>query len=186
MKNVEGQGGYTVVEVLVATILMATLLSSAAPAFRNTAQNAALAGQLETLTSGLRQAQSLAAKTGGEAFVCASNDGSTCSNSENWGTGWIVVDASISPNRIVKVVEMSGDISLKAKGFAQGDRITFTPNGMITDTLAPGTFVFCDDRGRDFANAAIVTRVGLVRNARDGSDTNNIVEDDNGANVTCT
>jgi len=48
-----------------------------------------------------------------------------------------------------------------------------------------GTITLCDDRGANFAKAAIVSSTGRLRQATDGGDADTIVEGGGGANVTC-
>lgn len=185
-ESIAVQSGYTIVELLVAVLIAATLLAAAVPSFRSTMQNARLSSDLERLTGSLRLAQSTSARSGEQAFACASSNGTSCSGSSDWSQGWIVVELEQdgTVQRVIAVEPPADGVTMLASNLADASRITFTPEGTITDTGAPGTFVFCDGRGERSAKAAIVTRVGLVRDARD-TDDSGIVEGALGTDVAC-
>jgi type IV fimbrial biogenesis protein FimT len=178
------QLGYTLVELLVTMLIAAALMTAAVPSFRSVLQNARLAGDLERLTGSLRLAQSVASRSGEQAFVCASVNGETCSGSIDWSQGWIVVEQEGANERVVLIEMPTDGVTMRAMDLLEGSRIIFNPDGTITDTSAPGTFVFCDERGDASAKAAIVTNVGLVRDARDSNDSG-VVEGALGTDIAC-
>ncbi|MEZ5499273.1 MAG: GspH/FimT family pseudopilin [Steroidobacteraceae bacterium] len=70
--------GFTLVELLVALLIAATLVGSAVPGFRNLAQQAALTAAANALLLTMHQARSTAITTGVPAIICLSDDAFRC------------------------------------------------------------------------------------------------------------
>ena len=84
------QEGFTLLECLVAIVVMATLTVLAVPAFRDLLVRRSVLLTAEALVGDLRFARSEAIKRGTQVSVCRSANGSACSATGNWVEGWIV------------------------------------------------------------------------------------------------
>lgn len=82
--------GFTLTELMVTLAVAAILVAVAAPSFRPLVQSNRMATQTNELLTALNLARSEAAMRGQQVSVCASTDGSSCANSTNWATGWVV------------------------------------------------------------------------------------------------
>lgn len=177
--------GYTTVELLITLMLVAILTAASVPGFRSAMQNSKLTTELERLTVSLRLAQSVAARSGNQAITCVSSNGVNCTGGNAWHQGWIVLEQDdVGTQRVITIESASNNLSVRAIGLSNQSQIVFNPEGTITDNAAPGTFVICDSRGADAATAAIITRVGLVREARD-SNNSGVVEGAQGTDISC-
>jgi type IV fimbrial biogenesis protein FimT len=76
------QRGFTLIELIVALLVLAVLISLAAPSFRTIIQNNRLATGTNGLVSALNLARSEAVKRGGTITVVAA--------STNWNNGWTI------------------------------------------------------------------------------------------------
>lgn len=177
--------GFTLIELMFTLAVAAILLSLAAPSFRDTIKNTRLVTEVNNLASGLSFARSEAIKRGLFVTLCKSNDNATCSG--NWQDGWIVFvdidgqgDVDVGNDTIIRVGEgVPASITLVFPGRV---RVTYAASGFSTNN---STFKFCDDRDdASKAKGLVVSPSGRVRKAID-SDSNGIIEDGGGNNVTC-
>jgi type IV fimbrial biogenesis protein FimT len=86
-------GGFTLIELMVTLSIAAILLVVAVPAFTAFKRNAELTSATNTLLAAINTARSEALKTGRNAFVVPTSNGSS------WNAGWVVfVDMDQSQN----------------------------------------------------------------------------------------
>lgn len=84
------QYGVTLVELLLTIVVLTALLAIGVPTFKQFVKNNRLTAQANDLVIAIQLARSEAVKRTTSTFICASDDGSTCSGNDNWTTGWIV------------------------------------------------------------------------------------------------
>tara|TARA_R110001599_G_scaffold353823_1_gene599186 strand:- start:70510 stop:71130 length:621 start_codon:yes stop_codon:yes gene_type:complete len=183
--------GFTMIEVMIVLVVVAILVTVAAPGFQNLIGNNRIISEVYTLRATLNNARSEAMARRAQVVVCPSVDGAACADSDDWSTGYIafvdtdrdnVADPDDPDEEIIQVeaeeraVDIAFNNAVRLVRFnAQGVALGFD-----------GAFTFCDDRGAEDARALIVNPVGTVRSARD-TDTpeDYIVDDGAGDNVTC-
>ena len=135
-------------------------------------------------------------------------------NTSNWEAGWLifsdanadkvlnVTNEDLNGNSILDAGEdingngildsatdellqlgtpLAGGNTLRTTGFTSSDSLQFNATGLPDSA---GTFVLCDSKGVTKAKAVAVGIIGRTRLAVD-EDTDNIVNDQSGANVTC-
>jgi type IV fimbrial biogenesis protein FimT len=147
MKNRKIQG-VTALELMVTMAVVAILLTTGVPAFKNYGWN-------------LRMKISHNIQT----IICPANDSNTCSGNSDWQGGWIVfTDLNGDRNRQegeplrkhAGAVEFLDINSSRSRSF-----LRFYPNGS-----APGSNIsirFCDQRGAQFAGKIVVSNSGRIR-----------------------
>ncbi len=80
----------TLIELLVALGLMATLLAVAVPAFEWLVTGSKLSSFTDSLYSSLYLARSEAIKRNARVVLCKSVDGASCAATGSWSQGWIM------------------------------------------------------------------------------------------------
>ncbi|HEY5740480.1 MAG TPA: GspH/FimT family pseudopilin [Gammaproteobacteria bacterium] len=157
--------GYTLLEILIAVILVSLLMAFAVPAMRAFTQNDRMITNVNTLIGHLNYARSEAVKRSQQVTVCASNDATTCSGT--WSDGWIVyVDADADNSftageEIIRVKQsLEGGNSLTATDI--GGQITYNNRGFVNDASV-GSLQLCDDRSGAYGKTVRITSLGRVR-----------------------
>lgn len=85
-----GKGGFTLIELLVTVAVVAILSLIAAPSFSNVMRRHQVSSVANQLLADLTNARAEAATRGKYVSICASEDGISCSESEDYASGWIV------------------------------------------------------------------------------------------------
>lgn len=107
--------GFTLIELLTVIAVIAITASLAAPNMASMIRADRVAGEITALSSSIRVAKSEAIKRGSAVQLCASSDGSTCSGSNNWSTGWIIyTDPNRSQTLDIGEVVIAKEQSIKA------------------------------------------------------------------------
>lgn len=83
------QGGFTLIELIVTTIVLAIVVAVGLPSFMTLIQNNRIATETNKVITAINLARSEAIKRGVNVTLCASSDQQTCA-SNNWSDGWIV------------------------------------------------------------------------------------------------
>lgn len=87
-----GSAGFTLVELMIAIVVLAILLALAVPNFNDATLSARLNGFANSLVAATQVARSEAIKRNATITLCTSADGATCAASGGWEQGWIVVN----------------------------------------------------------------------------------------------
>lgn len=85
------QKGFTLIELIVALVVMAVVVSIALPAFNGmiiSSRSQNLGSEIEVV---LNYARIEAVKRATRVSICSSTDGATCADPADWNTGWLVV-----------------------------------------------------------------------------------------------
>lgn len=89
MVNAGGLGGFTMIELLVTISVVAILLAIALPSFTSLMNSNRLSAQANEVVAAMQLARVEAVRQNKRAIVCGSANGSTCSGSTAWNSGWI-------------------------------------------------------------------------------------------------
>jgi type IV fimbrial biogenesis protein FimT len=140
------ESGLTLVELLVTIVVLSVLLALGVPGLQNFVKNNRLTAQANDLVVALQLARSEAVKRGTGSVVCASANEATCSNSDDWTTGWIVFtdigqDFELNLDANGDLVEdcINDDCIIRTRGALNkttldgggNDSISFLPNGLV-------------------------------------------------------
>lgn len=84
-------GGFTLIEMMTAIMVLAILVTLAVPSFNNAALSGKLTGFANDLVASAQLARSEAIKRNATVTMCRSTDGATCAGSGGWESGWILL-----------------------------------------------------------------------------------------------
>lgn len=159
--------GYTLIELLVTTVVAALLAAVAVPSMRTLILSHRMSTQVNTLVTHLYLGRSEAVTRNRQVVICKSADGHTCDSLAHWDEGWILfVDKDRDEQRdsqdaLLRVHgPLPSGLSLRYAGFPSNRYMTFEPIGISN---ANGSFVFCDERGAAGARAVVVSKTARAR-----------------------
>jgi type IV fimbrial biogenesis protein FimT len=162
--------GFTLLEMLVAMALLATLATLAAPGFGEYLRDCRRAATVNALSHAVHTGRTLAAARGLPFILCSTDDGSSCSGSHDW-SGELLLRPDIPGGSGLESPSVQR-LPLAADGARQTVRtnrgvVRFAP---LTLSATTATLTVCDDRGPRAAAAVIISRNGRPRiSARDAS-----------------
>lgn len=119
--------GFTLIELMVALLVGALIMTLAVPAFRSVIERNRLAGAVNQWVGAIGFARNAAVTRATQVTVCPSTDGSSCSAGAAWASGWIAftdggtagtVDGS---DRVLRVGDATPGVQFTvASGFTNG------------------------------------------------------------------
>lgn len=110
-----GQGGITLVELLISLIVLGVLSTLAAPSFVQTLNNYRVDGYGNSFVGAARLARAEAIKRNTTIRLCASADGTACATDGKWELGWIMVLVTPSgTQRIQRQEALTGGYEFRA------------------------------------------------------------------------
>ena len=124
--------GFTVTELLVTLVIVAILLSIAAPSYRDYIVESRVSAGASELVAAMQFARTEAVKRNGRVTICTSGTGTACApagTSDTWANGWMVyVDADEGAGGTYEY-DSSVDTILRVHGaLAEGSTITADAN----------------------------------------------------------
>lgn len=191
------QTGFTLIDLLVTLAVLAIVIAIGVPGLQTITESNRAASQNNLITGTLISARSEAIKRGVDVTICASTNATAATpacNTAQWELGWIVFadmnqDGVYDPppagkDSLLGVSDqLTGGLTLRMVNFSDLTKLRIQPNGAIRGT--PGTFKICtQDADPKKARAINVTAIGVSSLAKD-TNSDNIVNDILGNNVTC-
>lgn len=85
--------GFTLIELMVAIVVLAVLLGIGVPSFRDAAVGSRVSSYANDLVASVQLARSEAIKRNAPVTLCASSDGATCEDEGGWEVGWVILAA---------------------------------------------------------------------------------------------
>ena len=162
-------GGFTLIELMIAIALVALLLATAVPALDDFTNDARQTGAINDFISAIHLARNTAITTNSRVTMCASASGTGCEIT-GWDNGWIVF-GDLNSNGAVDVGEtiVSASAAVEGLSIQSGEfpaALMYRPNGRaMTAALTgnSGEFAVCDFRGDDHAKVILVEISGRPR-----------------------
>lgn len=166
-------GGFTLVEMMVAVLVLAVLLAISAPGLSALIKNNRLLSHVYAMRAALNGARSEALAQRSVVTVCRSSDGTSCSGTA-WNQGYIAfIDADSDgevddPNNPQVFLAKVIDVDTLDIAYDEGDPTDPKDNIVRFDSQGyareyNGKFSVCDERGASNARGVIVTPGGVVR-----------------------
>jgi type IV fimbrial biogenesis protein FimT len=87
-------GGFTLIEAMIAIMVMVLLMAIAAPSFRDASLSSQLRASATNLAASAYLARSEALKRNTVVTMCMSSDGASCTALGSWEQGWIVLSGT--------------------------------------------------------------------------------------------
>ena len=138
-------GGFTLIELMIAIALVAILLATAVPALDDFTNDARQTGAINDFISSIHIARNTAITTNSRVTMCASASGTNCELT-SWDSGWIVF-GDLNSNGSVD----AGEAIVSASAAVEG-----------LDILS-GEFAVCDFRGAAHAKVILIELSGRPR-----------------------
>ncbi len=166
------QVGVTLIELMIAVVIIGIMATLAAPAMKDMIFNARMSSQASDLLTDFAFARSQAANRGQRVTLCSSSNGTTCA-SVSWAQGRIVF-ADVNGDGALDVGEeilravpaMPGTITAATAGLSNTYKIQFRSSGMAAGlSAATATFTLCDDRTGAYGRLITITATGRTRTA---------------------
>ena len=169
------QSGFSLLELLLVSLVASVLATVGVPAFRDLLLDARMVAQVNRLVHGVHLARQEAEKHGADVALCRSTDGSSCNHAQPWQSGFIVF---VTRDRDDPPQVDAGEAVLQTTAAWPGgvigtnrEAFIFRPYGKRS---VNGTINLCDRRGPDAAKSVIVSYTGRPRATRADTTSNQL------------
>lgn len=169
--NTRRQTGITALELMVTMAIVAILLATAVPSFKNYSWNLRMKTAMDVLQTDLNLARSRAITHNIQTVICPATGSDDCSGVPDWQAGWIVftdLNADTRRQEGEPLLKHAGAVELLDISSSRSrSYLRFFANG-----TAPGSnisILFCDKRGAEHAGTITVSNTGRIRLQTNGS-----------------
>jgi type IV fimbrial biogenesis protein FimT len=171
------QRGFTLVELMLALVVAAILLSVAIPSFTGIVRDNRMASAVNALSGAIHLARTEAIRRNTRVTLCKSNDGSSCANNGSWEQGWIVFaeDGNTAGNTygardanetILRIQDSIGNnITMAGSSGNVSSLISFLPDGIPVQN---GNIKVCDSRTGNVGRELQLIASGRLRVKKQG------------------
>jgi type IV fimbrial biogenesis protein FimT len=140
------QRGFTLLELMVTVTVLGVLLGLAVPSFTAAMRNNRIVSQNNEFIGALNYARSEAIRRSSTVSVCSSTNGTSCSTTSSWGTGWISfvdedADGTLNGSEVVMQVSPPVIAGFTLNGDTGLTDVRFGGNGILLTTSPTGNFL---------------------------------------------
>jgi type IV fimbrial biogenesis protein FimT len=169
--------GFTVIELMIVTTIVAILLAIAAPSFRYVTTANRASSEINALLGDMQFARAEAIREGQTVTVCATTDQATCvaPGVVFWHTGWLVFSdptntAVMAPGTALKIQK-----TFSSQDTLQADQnvnlVTFSRDGFALSLANPVTFTLHAAANAQYTRCLSLTIVGALSTQISGAQT---------------
>lgn len=174
--NRQIHGGFTLIELIIALVILAVLAALSAPSMSTFIKNNQQTAITNELIADILSARSEAVHLNNPVTICKTNTMTTCmvsGDSEEWEEGWFifrdndgdgVVDGGVDSILRIHDEPISPGITIVGTDPAAPSgkliALTFLPSGRPQSFTGGGTFTLCDSRGTNMAKGISVSPSG--------------------------
>lgn len=159
------QTGFTALELIVTMTIVAILLATGIPAFKNYSWNLRMKTAMDMLQADLNLARGRAISHNTRTVICPASTSDDCSGQTAWQDGWIVfadLNADRSKQKGEPLLKRAGAVAmLNISSSSSRSNLRFYPNGSAPGSNA--SILFCDSRGATEAGTITVSNSGRIR-----------------------
>ena len=155
--------GTTMIELLMAMIVLGVLGSLAAPAWGRLLEHSRVQAADQAFVSALHLARESAARSGARALVCPSTDGTHCVDDGHWDAGWIVAldrNRDSQPDGQPLLRSDRDSTRLRIQSSSGRPRVIFQADGSAGGSNV--TVLICRPGGRS-GRGIVVSNSGRIR-----------------------
>lgn len=159
-----GEGGFTLVELMVTVAVLAILITLAVPSFRDLLSNSRSASLTNELLFSLKLARSESIKRGVRTALCPRKDGDApvCSTSvDDWTNGWVARVAEGCVDDCEVLHDSRQGIPSHAVRYNQ-TQVSFDRSGRLLGSVG-GTFTVCDAKVGSSGRQVVLSGTGRTR-----------------------
>ena len=159
------QTGWTLIELMLVTTLIAVLGAVAAPALGDAIARQRVLGAGNEFVGALHYARAAAVSAGARVIVCPSTDGTRCAPDTRWDGGWLMAvdrDRDDQPDA-APLLRGGGDAGLRIVSTRGRTRLAFQPSGGAAGSNV--TFTLCQAGRADTTRQLVMSNSGRLRNA---------------------
>ncbi len=165
------QKGFTLVEMLTVSVIVAVLLAIGVPSYRYIGNQNRMSMEVNSLLSDLQYARSEALREGKRVTACVSTNGTTCTGGTAWAGGWVVYSnpngvANPPANSLLRVrkafIGKVPDVFTAANAVSS---ITFNREGFATTAAGFATTKFLlteQTNSNTYTRCLLVSPVGVL------------------------
>ena len=163
--KIRKQTGFTALELIVTMTIVAILLATGVPAFKNYSWNLRMKTAMDTLQADLNLARGRAISHNTQTVICPVSVSGDCTGQSAWQDGWIVfadLNADRNKQEGEPLLKQAGAIAmLDISSSSSRTQLRFYPNGSAPGSNA--SILFCDSRGATEAGTISVSNSGRIR-----------------------
>ena len=168
--------GYTLLELLVALVILGVLTGLALPSMSSLLRSLKTKSATDALRSSLALTRAEAIKRNTRVVMCRSKDGLACASSGGWEQGWIVfADSRNNATReagepiMLRQIALSDGVMITPR-FTVGSYISYSPLGRaqtVNGAMLMGNFTICQkSSGPTEVRKIILSAAGRPRLAK--------------------
>ena len=164
-----GMRGFTLVETVLTTAVLAVLAALTLPAFGALLERQRASAAMGALSAQMQLARMAAITYRSPAVLCPSSDGETCDGGTDWSGGWILFldpDGNQRPDtadEVLRIETAPDQPGVRVVATSGRPRVRYMPDGRSAGTNL--TLSVCAVEG-DLLGAVIVNNMGRPRSFR--------------------
>lgn len=159
--------GFTLIELMVLTVIAAILITIAVPNFSSSIRNNRDTAEINALVTAFNTARAAAVKSGSSSVTICAGTTTACTGS-TWAAGWLVFYVTPPPGEpqvIRSQAPAGGNITFTSNS---GYSFTYYPNGLpYAPTQTPpstmSVFTLCDARGPSYGRSLALLPAGALQ-----------------------